>query len=161
MPVAQTRGHAGKALLIAGVAVALLLLLTLLVAQAANRGEVDIRLGDDRFSAGEVAAMARSIADDDGLPLLFADLVGGGRPLFVHHRGDDPERGWSAFGAFVPDEPGCAVEIDRDRKVLVDACDPSATFPLDGEGLRAYPVAVEDGELLVDINELSTTTASP
>lgn len=160
MPVAQTRGHAGKALLIASVAVVLLLLVGWGVATLASRGEVDIRLGDERFEAGSVEKMAKSIADGDGLPLLYADLVGGRRPLYVQHTGSDPDRGWVAFGAFVPEDPACAVEIDREAKVLRDACDPTSTYPLDGTGLRAYPVSVEDGDLYVDINERSTTTTT-
>jgi hypothetical protein len=161
MPVAKSQGHAGKALLVAGVSVVLLLGLAFLVAAAANRGDVDINLGDDRFNAGQVENIARRIAADDGLPALYPDLVGGDRPLFVQHLGDDPETGWSAFGAFVPEDPECQIEIDRDRKVLVDACDETSTYPLGGKGLRFYPVTVEDGRLYVDINELSTTTTSP
>ena len=59
MPVAQSRGHAGKALLIAGVSVVLLLGLALLVAQAASRGDVKINLGDSRFDAGKVENLAK------------------------------------------------------------------------------------------------------
>lgn len=160
MPVAKSQGHAGKALLIAGVSVVLLLGLAFLVAAAASRGDVEIKLGDDRFNAGQVKNIADSIDDGDGLPFLYQDLAGGQRNLFVQHRGDDPEEGWSAFGAFVPEDPECRVDIDRDRKVLVNACDEGQTFPLTGTGLRFYPVSVEDGRLYVDINELTTTTTA-
>ncbi len=159
MPVAQSRGHAGKALLVAGVSVVLLLVVGFLVAQAANRGDVEIRLGDDRFQVGEVAALSDAIEDDDGLPLLFQDLVGRSRHLYVQHEaGRRNAIGWSAFGAFDPDDPDCTVELDRGARVLVNGCDRSVTYPLDGAGLRFYPTVVEDGELYVDINELSTTT---
>lgn len=158
VPVAQSRGHAGKALLIAGVSVVLLLGLAFLVAKAASKGDVDIHLGDDRFNAGQVENIARSIDKGDGLPFLFQDLAGGDRNIFVQHLGDDPQTGWSAFGAFVPENPECRVDIDRDQRLLVDACDPSMTYPPGGQGLRPYPVTVEDGRLYVDINELSTTT---
>jgi hypothetical protein len=160
MPVAQSRGHAGKALLIAGVSVILLLVLAFLVAQAASRGDVEVNLGDDRFNAGQVENIARSIEKGDGLPFLFQDLAGGDRNLFVQHLGDDPDRGWSAFGAFVPEDPDCQLEIDRERKLLVNECDRSVTYPPSGKGLRAYPVSVEDGRLYVDINERSTTTTA-
>ena len=43
-------------------------------------------------------------------------------------------------------------------KVLVNACDESVTYPLDGEGLRQYPTSVEDGRIYVDVNELTTST---
>ena len=158
MPVAQSRGHAGKALLIAGVSVVLLLGLTFLVAQAASRGDVDVQLGDDRFDAGKVEDMADTIADDGGIPILYGDLLGRDRSLFVKHNGEDPDKGWVAFAAFVPDDPECAIEITEERDRIVD-CDGRAQ-PLDGEGLRHYPVAVEDGRLLVDINEITTSSTS-
>jgi hypothetical protein len=160
MPVAQSRGHAGKALLVAGVGVVVALGLAFLVAQAASRGDVDINLGDDRYNAGQVESIADDIADESGLPLLFQDLVGGGRNLYVQHLDDNPRKGWVAFGAFDPDEPSCAVQIDRDAKILVNACDETVTYPLDGTGLRFYPTQVEGNRLFVDINERSTTTTS-
>ena len=127
MPVAQSRGHAGKALAIASVSVVLILMVTFFVAQAASRGDVDIKLGDDRFNAGGTKSIADRIAKDDGLPALYPDLVNRDRPIFVQHTGDDPDEGWVAFGAFVPDDPGCLVEIDRDAKILVNACDRDVT----------------------------------
>ncbi len=160
MPVAQTRGHAGKALLIAGVSVVLLLGLALLVALAASRGDVEVHLGDDRFDAGKVSHIADSIADEHGLPLLYADLVNRDRPLFVQHLAKADDKGWVAFGAFVPEDPKCTIDIDRDAKVLRDHCHPERTYRLDGTGLRHYPVSVEDGRLYVDINEQSTTTST-
>jgi hypothetical protein len=160
VPVAQSRGHAGKALLIAGVSVALLLVVTWLVAQAASRGDVEIQLGDDRFEVGHVDALADSIDKGDGLPFLFPDLVSKDRPLFVQHTAEDEDEGWTAFGAFDPDRPECSVEIDREAKVLVNACDPEVTYPTDGTGLRFYPTDVDDGKLYVDLNELSTSTTS-
>lgn len=159
MPVAQTRGHAGKALLIAGVSVALLLVLAFVVAQAASRGDVQINLGDDRFEAGRTDRLASSIAEGDGLPLLFQDLVDRDRNIFLNHLGGDPKTGWVAFGAFDPANSDCGVEIDREAKTLVNACDRSVTYPLGGKGLRFYPTTVEDGQVIIDINEVSTTTS--
>lgn len=160
MPVAQSRGHAGKALLVAGVGVVVALGIAWFVAQAASRGDVEIRLGDDRFDAGQVESIAEAIDKEDGLPVLVPDLVGGQRNLFVQHLSDDVDEGWVAFGAFDPDDPSCAVRIDREAKELVNACDESITYPLDGTGLRYYPTSVEDGRIYVDINELSTTTTA-
>ena len=160
MPVAQTRGHAGKALVIASVSIVLILVVTFLVAQAASRGDVEIRLGDDRFDAGGTENIAARIDQDDGLPALYPDLASRDRPIFVQHLGDDPDEGWVAFGAFDPDDPRCLVEIDREAKILVNACDRDVTYPLDGEGLRAYPTVVEDGRVYVDINELTTSTTA-
>lgn len=160
MPVAQSRGHAGKALLVAGVSVVLIIAVTFLLAQAANRGDVEIRLGDDRYNAGQVESIAEDIEDHDGLPLLFQDLVGGDRNIYVQHVSGNARRGWVAFGAFDPDDPSCDVLLDREAKVLVNACDEDVTYPLDGTGLRFYPTQVEGNRLYVDLNELTTTTTA-
>lgn len=158
MPVAQTRGHAGKALAIASVAIVLIAVVTIFVALAASRGDVEINLGDDRFEVGNAEEIVDAIDEGDGLPFLFADLVNRDRPIFVQHTGDDPDRGWVAFGAFDPDDPTCLIEIDRAAKTLVNACDREVTYPIDGAGLRSYPTTVEDGDVIVDINELTTST---
>ena len=160
MPVAQTRGHAGKALLIASVSVALLLGLAFAVAVLANRGDVEIKLGDEEFDAGQVENLAETISDDGGLPLLYQDLVGRGRHIYVQHAGRGDDEGWTAFSAFDPDDPSCLIRIDREAKELVNACDPDETYPLDGEGLRFYPTRVDDGRLFVDINLLTTSTTA-
>ena len=160
MPVAQSQGHAGKALAIAAVAIVLIGVVAGFVALAASRGDVDIHLGDERFNAGQTKRLAEEIADGGGLPFLYQDLVGNDRHLFVQHIGDDPEEGWIAFGAFDPDEPSCLVLLDRDEETLVNECDSSVTYPLDGEGLKQYPVSVEDGEILIDVNELTTSTTA-
>lgn len=160
MPVAQTRGHAGKALLIASVSVVLILVVTFLVAQAASRGDVEIKLGDERFNAGQTERLAKEIDDGGGLPFLYQDLASRDRNLFVQHMGDDPDEGWLAFGASDPDDPSCGVEIDREVKILVNGCDPDVTYPLDGTGLRHYPTSVEAGQVYVDINELTTSTTA-
>ncbi len=163
MPIAQSQGHAGKALVIASVAIVLIAVVTIFVALAASRGDVELNLGDDRFNAGNTDEIAARIAKDDGLPALYADLVNGDRPIFVQHTGDDPDTGWAAFGAFDPDNPSCIIEIDRDAKILVSSCDRTFTYPLTGDGLRAYPTTVEGGDVIVDINEIgaSTTAATP
>jgi hypothetical protein len=158
MPVAQSQGHAGKALAIAALAIGLIAMVAVFVALAASRGDVEINLGDDRFNAGRAERLAKEIGDGGGLPFLYPDLVGKDRNLFVQHLGDDPEKGWVAFGAFDPDDPSCSVLIDRKDKTLVNGCDESVTYPLGGEGLRQYPTTVEDGEIYVDVNELTTST---
>ena len=160
MPVAQSRGHAGKALAVAAVAIGLIAVVAVFVALAASRGDVEINLGDDRFNAGRTKRLADAIEEGGGLPFLYQDLVGNDRHLFVQHLGDDPDKGWVAFGAFDPDDPACVVEIDRDEEVLRNECDGSQTYPLSGEGLRQYPVEVEGGRIYVDVNELSTTSTT-
>jgi hypothetical protein len=160
MPVAQSQGHAGKALAVAMVAIVLIGVVAAFVALAASRGDVEINLGDDRFEAGQTDRLAEAIDEGGGLPFLYQDLVGNDRHLFVQHLGDDPDEGWVAFGAFDPDDPECLVVIDREEEVLRNECDGSQTYPLSGDGLRQYPVSVEGGEILVDVNELTTSTTA-
>jgi hypothetical protein len=160
MPVAQSRGHAGRALIVATVAIVLIVVVAIFVALAASRGDVEINLGDERFNAGSPEKIAKRIAKDDGLPALYPDLVGGDRPLYVQHLSEDPDEGWVAFGAFDPEDPSCLIETDREALILVNACDESETYPLSGEGLRHYPVSVEDGRIYVDVNELTTSTTA-
>jgi hypothetical protein len=78
----------------------------------------------------------------------------------VQHIGEDEDEGWIAFGAFDPDDPTCIVALDRGSKILYNECDESETYPLDGEGLRQYPVTVDDGRIYVDVNELTTSTTA-
>lgn len=160
MPVAQSQGHAGKALAVAGAAIVLIAVVAAFVALAASRGDVEINLGDERFNAGDTERLAKEIDDGGGLPFLYQDLVGNDRHLFVQHLGDDPDEGWVAFGAFDPDDPSCVVLLDREDEVLRNGCDDEQTYPLTGEGLRHYPVAVEGGDILVDVNELTTSTTA-
>jgi hypothetical protein len=160
MPVQQTRGHAGKALLIAGVSVVLLLGLAFVVARLASRGDVEVHLGDPIFDAGKVSNIAERIDDDGGLPILYPDLTNRDRDIYVQHTGDRKRQGWSAFSAFDPADPSCKVTLDRAAKQLVNECT-RATYPLDGTGLRFYPVSVDDdGRLQVDLNGLTTSTTS-
>ena len=160
MPVAQSQGHAGKALAVAAVAIVLIAAVTVFVALAASRGDVQVNLGDERFNAGQTDRLSKAIDEGGGLPFLYQDLVGNDRHLFVQHLGDEQDEGWVAFGAFDPDDPTCAVLIDREEKILVNECDQSVTYPLSGEGLRQYPTTVEDGRIFVDVNELSTSTTA-
>jgi hypothetical protein len=138
---------------VAAVGVLVALALAYAVAVLANRGDVDIRLGDDVFNAGQVENIVRPI-DREG-PLLFADVAGRGRPIYVQHLGDDEQRGWYAFSAFVPDQPGCTVEWVVEDDEFVDCR--GETYLRDGTGLRQYPTTVEDGKLYVDLNPSAAT----
>ena len=160
MPVAQSQGHAGKALAVAAVAIVLIAVVTVFVALAASRGDVEVNLGDAQFNAGQTDRLSKAIDEGGGLPFLYQDLVGNDRHLFVQHLGDEQDEGWVAFGAFDPDDPTCAVLIDREAKVLVNECDESVTYPLSGEGLRQYPTTVENGRIIIDVNELTTSTTA-
>jgi len=159
-PVAKRRGggHTGRAVSVAVVGVVFALGTAFLVANLASQGDVEVRLGDDRFDAGRTENLAR-IIESDGQPILFPDPANFSRAIYVDHAGDDPEVGWLALSAFVPDQPECTLVFDPDAGEYVigdeqpEACDRSTTFPRSGAGLRAYPTEVADGRLLVDLQD--------
>lgn len=153
-PVARRQGgaHTGRAVMVAIVGVAIALGVAFGVATLASRGDVDVRLGDDRFSAGD----ARDILDDieeREAPLGFNDVARFQRPIWVDNAGDDPTLGWIAVGAFEPDDPSCLVQWDADADRYVSECDESVTFPRSGAGLRQFPTEVVDGRLFVNLQD--------
>jgi len=161
-PVAKRRGpgHTGRAVSVAVVGVVLALGTAFLVAGLASRGDVEVRLGDDRFDAGRTENLAR-IIESDGQPILFPDPANFSRAIYVDHAGDDPDVGWLAVSAFVPDQPECTLVFDPDAaEYVIDdqqpgSCDRATTFPRSGAGLRAYPAEVADGRLLIDLQDRS------
>jgi len=102
---------------------------------------------DARFRVGSAERLAPNIARDG--PLLFQDLLGGSRDIYVQHVGGED---WRAFDARSPGAPRrCVLEWRQPARQFVDPCD-GRTFPADGSGLPAYPTEVdEDGAVLVDL----------
>lgn len=141
-----------KAVLIAVVAVVAGLGMGWLVLQLASSGQADVRVGDDEFNAGYTEGLARAIDEGDGQPLIFNDVSGGDRDIYVQHVGDTPNEGWSAFEARVPGTEDCLAVWNVDDAVFHSTCDDTVTFPADGEGLTQYPVEVTaDQRLVVDL----------
>lgn len=169
MPVQQTRSNRSLVLAVLGLTLglaAVLALFVLAIPSLTEQERIQVRLGDDRFPAGSAERRAASIERDG--PILFSDVAGGQRDIYLQHLGDDPERGWHAFDARrVGQGRDCSLVWDAAAQHFVDPCD-DAVVPPDGEGLPSYPVAVEEGELFVDLNaaqrqereaEQSTTTS--
>ncbi|MGD9751044.1 MAG: hypothetical protein AB7W59_08620 [Acidimicrobiia bacterium] len=145
----------GLAIIVGGVA--------FFVNALASRGDVQVRLGDEVFDAGNAADIADEIADNG--PILYSDVAGGSRDLVLNHLSDDPEQGWVAFEARRPgDDRDCSVVWNADAELFDYSCDSSLRFPPDGEGLAQFPATVTDGDIIIDINaaqrESTTTTAS-
>jgi hypothetical protein len=159
VPVARSTGHAGKALLVAGVGVAVALGVMWAIASMDTGGSVQRSFGEQIFEPGRAENLARLI-EDDRAPILYPSLAEGGRPIYVQHLGDDPEEGWTALGAFDPDDPSCAVTWSIDDQVFVNDCDESVTYPPDGTGLRRYETVVRDGVVRVDVAGITTTTTT-
>jgi hypothetical protein len=166
-PVARSQAHAGRVLAVSVVGIALALVAAFAVAVLANRGSVDVKLGDDTFAGQDAEGAAERIAESG--PILFPDAGGGERDIYLQHLGDDPDQGWLAFAARPPQTPReCTLRWEADDEVfrLLDPdgevrgpCD-GQEFPADGEGLTQYPVRVRNGELDVDINAADRTSTT-
>ncbi len=131
----------------------------LAVSVLSSRGDVDIRLGDDRFLVGQTERLADRIATDRR-PFLFSDVSGRGtRDIYVQHVGETPEVGWLAFAARAPGQTdrSCVLRWDVDAQELVDPCTEDR-YPADGSGLTRYPVEVSAGQLFADLRPGQTST---
>lgn len=168
MPVERSRGHAGRALAVSGIGIAVVALVIWGVAVVTSRqSSFDVRLGDQTFQGGNAERLAEEIADRG--PIFYGDVSDSGsgdhRDIILQHLGDDPDEGWYAFRAQPPGEPrDCTWLWQPDEELFRAACDEDLTAPADGEGLESYPVEVDDGKLDIDLNfdrrpEETTTTA--
>ena len=119
------------------------------LAWLASSGEVEVQLGDDVFEAGRTDSLSDAIERDGPIP--FADVAGGDRDIILQHVGSEESEGWLAFDARAPGASRkCSLEWDADAGEFVDPCS-GERYPPDGEGLRQYPVTVEEGRLEVDL----------
>jgi hypothetical protein len=168
MPVERSQGHAGRALAVAGVGVALVLVVLYGAAVVtSHQDSFDVQLGSQTFDGGSAERLAGEIADDG--PILYADIgdtsSGDKRDVILQHLGDDPDEGWYVFRAQPPGEDReCTWRWQPDEELFRARCDEDLTAPADGEGLESFPVEVEDGRLDVDLNfdrRPTTTTAPP
>lgn len=142
------------------VAIATVLGVAFVIANLASRGDVDVRLGDDRFVAGSARDILDDIQERDA-PLGFNDVATFDRPIWVDNTGDDARTGWIAVGAFVPEDPECVVQWNADRELFVSECDDDVTFPRTGQGLRQFSTSVTDGRLEIDLRtDASASTTS-
>ena len=149
-PVARSRGHAGTALIVAISGVAVAITLAFLLAVLANRGTVEVNLGDDVFDAGQVERIAEEI--DDRGPITYSDVAGGERDIIVQHLGDEPDTGWHAFDARPPGaDRECVLDWRQDDREFVDPCS-GRRYPADGEGVPQYEVEIREGRIEIDLN---------
>jgi hypothetical protein len=156
MPVSEgPKLNLPRTLVFALGSVALGIGLLVLVVWLAGSGDVQFKLGDDTFAAGQAEARAETIARDRA-PILFSSLSRS-RPIYLQHLGDDPAAGWYAIDARSPSDPsGCEAGLtwDSAAQQFVDACAPDTVFPPDGEGLLQYGVTVDaNGDIQVDLNQ--------
>lgn len=157
----RTGGHAGRALAVSGVAIAVVLLgLWVAATVASNESSLDVGLGDQTFQGGSAEELAEEI--DERGPIIYGDVSGSKeRDLILQHLGTDVAEGWYAFRAQPPDKDReCVWRWRADEELFRAACDPTLTAPADGEGLERYPVRVVDGKLDVDLNYADRPTTT-
>lgn len=127
-----------------------------------STGGVEVQLGDDEFENLHTEDMAEEIADDG--PILFSDVGGGSRDIYVNHLSEEVDEGWVAFAARQPDaDRDCFLEWQPIDEVFIDPCD-GTEIPADGGDLPHYGTYVEnEGErLVIDLNGVrAPTTTTP
>ena len=159
MPVAQSRGHAGKALLIAGVGVVLVAGRRRSSWRRPPAGATStINLGDDRFDAGAGRAASPSAIDDGrrpAVPVPGPRRAATGRSS-CSTSATTPTTGWVAFGAFDPDDPSCLVR-DRPRGRRSSSTPATATSPTRSTARACASTRRRSrtATVIVDINELT------
>jgi|TARA_Y100001970_G_scaffold280972_1_gene390824 hypothetical protein len=135
---------------IAGI-VAALACLFILLSISKSSDSIEIRLGDDDFRGIDALNLSNEISSNG--PVLFPDLLGRDRPIWVTHTGTDPQTGWFAFLAQVPKQAdSCLTQWDYDNSNFFNSCDPTNKFPPDGTGLQQLTWQVVKGELRILIN---------
>ncbi|HEX9683363.1 MAG TPA: hypothetical protein VGA13_09790 [Acidimicrobiales bacterium] len=141
-------------LLIAAAGVAAGIAMVVAVVVLGESGTIELQLGDETFGAGRADVMTDVIARDG--PVLYPDLLGRDRPIWLQHLGEDPTRDWFAFDAIAPGADGrCVTEWrsapdDADGGEFADPCS-GAVFGARGVGLTRYRVDVVGGEVIVDL----------
>ena len=161
-PVAPSgSNHVGRAALVASVGIIVLFAgLWLVTLAIGGRNSPDLRLGDQTFPAGNAEKLAKGIAADG--PRLYGDVSGRqDRDMILQHRGDDPDKGWTAFLAAPIDQArDCTWDWQPDEEIFRAKCDRTITAPADGKGLPQFEVTVTDGSIDVDLNAAAKAAAS-
>jgi hypothetical protein len=117
---------------------------------ATSSGKAEFQAGDTEFRNIDASEIAEEIAERG--PITWANPGNEARPIWLQHLGTEDETGWFAFDARVPGRSGCFAVWDDDTALFIADCDETLTFLADGHGLDQFPVIVEDGEVIVDIN---------
>ncbi len=155
MPVAQgPRFDLRSVAVIAGIALGVAFAIGIVaILSAQSSGEIEVRLGSDTFGSLDATAMADEIAENG--PILFPDVGGGTRDIWLQHLGADAESGWFAFDARrAGAERECNVTWNGATRSFDDPCAEGVSYPADGAGLDPIAVYVSDGELEIDLNDV-------
>jgi hypothetical protein len=151
MPISSGPRITARSAVVVGVSgVMAACLLIAFVLWATSSGNVEFQAGDSDFRNIDASEIADEIADRG--PITWANPGNEARPIWLQHLGTDEETGWHAFDARVPGLSGCFAQWDEETLLFVADCDATLTYPADGHGLDQFPIRVESGEVIVDIN---------
>jgi hypothetical protein len=105
------------------------------------------KAGTDLYMVGDAKSLAGTVSRTG--PLLFQDLLGNGRDIYVQNLGADD---WRTFEAHAPGAARrCVLRWDPAGSRFVDPCDNRA-YPADGAGLTTFPTHVDEGgRVVVDL----------
>lgn len=112
--------------------------------------------GTDLYVVGDAKSLSGTVSRSG--PLLFQDLLGNSRDIYVQHlagpSGPEPEGGddWHTFEAHAPGAARrCVLRWEPSSTRFVDPCDNRA-YPADGTGLTTFPTHVDGrGRVVVDL----------
>jgi hypothetical protein len=155
MPVAKSDPRRATIVGIVGVVVGTVMIVLVLLANSLG-GDDKVRSSSSHsaFDVGPAKTRAETI-NRDQTPLLFQDPVQFERPIFVQHLGDDPNTGWTAFDAA---NGNCVLTWHRESQDFTDCND--RRIPKDGGDMHHYPVKVENGDVIVDLNPDAPSTST-
>ncbi len=128
-------------------------LLVIFVVRLANRpgGKLHGAFGGATFDMGKASTFAPEIGRHG--PLLFQDLLGHGRDIYVGHLGTDAGSGWLAVEAHPDHDRSCALAWVPSPAGFRD-CSGHA-YPPDGTGLVRYAATVDGrGHVIVDLRQI-------
>ena len=185
MPVEQRSGSSqARAITFGVVAVVVAVGVAWAFITWASRGDgpVQLRLGDDVFTAGQAERLAAQVAQEG--PVLFSDVSGRGQlqPIYVAHFGDDARLQWSPVSALAPGaQEGCFLAWNAERNLFEERANVDGagrqvgelcrdtTWSADGSGgsdgsaLEVFPWRIDtEGNLVIDLRtpDGPTTTTS-
>jgi hypothetical protein len=105
--------------------------------------------GPDLYVVGDAKSLAGTVTRNG--PLLFQDLLGRSRDIYVQHLTADD---WRTFEAHAPGAPRrCVLRWEPGARQFADPCD-HRVYPPDGTGLTTFPTHVDpDGRVVVDLRQ--------
>ena len=132
-----------------GLITAVLVVIFVIQLASNHGGKLHGAFGDQTFDMGKASAFAPEIARHG--PLLFQDLLGHTRDIYVQHAGSDITKGWVAIEAHPDDDRSCALVWDGAASGFRDCH--GTRYSADGAGLTTYPASVDNkGHVIVDLH---------